>query len=85
MLEQAREKLVELNILGDSKKKGPTDSLKTQSRQKNVDIPKTLGDLPAAEEFDGSEFAYLDKLDGEDLVEALAKMPKDKADRYLTL
>jgi hypothetical protein len=50
-----------------------------------TNIPKTLGGLPAAESIEtgGGEFAYLDKLEGMELEAELAKMPKEKADRYL--
>lgn len=48
-------------------------------------IPKTLGDLPAAENTDtgNTEFAHLEKLEGMELEAALAKMPKEQQDRYL--
>lgn len=46
---------------------------------------RTLGSLPPAsgEDEGKDEFAHLDKLDGMDLELALAKLPKEDADRYL--
>lgn len=50
-------------------------------------IPKTLGNLPAAEQVEtgGGEFAYLDKLEGVALEQALATISRDPAKeaRYL--
>lgn len=47
---------------------------------------KTLREAPSADhDTDESEFAYLDALEGEDLEEALAKLPPDKVEKYLAL
>lgn len=48
-------------------------------------VPKTLAGLPAAElpETGDAEFAYLDKLDGLDLENAIAKMTPEQERRYL--
>jgi len=50
-------------------------------------IPKDLGGLPAGGKEDAGgedEFAALDALEGIELENALARLPKEKADRYLT-
>jgi hypothetical protein len=47
-------------------------------------VPKTLGGIPAAETTDtAAEFAHLEGLNGIELEAALARMPKEQADRYL--
>ena len=56
-------------------------------RPPRKDLPKDLGGLPAAGSDTGGgedEFAQLDNLEGMELENALARMPKEKADRYLT-
>lgn len=47
-------------------------------------IPKTIGNLPAAEDNDAaaSEFAAIDKLTGMEYEEALAKMTPEQQERY---
>mgnify|MGYP001615622717 CR=1 FL=1 len=47
-------------------------------------IPKTIGNLPAAEDSDAaaSEFAAIDKLTGMEYEEALAKMTPEQQERY---
>lgn len=46
-------------------------------------VPVTLGDIPAAQSNDADEFAHLDKLDGMELEEVLARMSPEAAERYL--
>jgi hypothetical protein len=49
-----------------------------------VPLPKTLGDVPAAaENVDGGEFAFMDKLDGMDYETAVARMTPDQKARFL--
>lgn len=51
-------------------------------------LPTTLGGLPAADAeqpgSSGGEFSHLDNLSGMELEEAIAKMPREAADRYLS-
>lgn len=52
---------------------------------KVVKIPKTLGGMPAASSADadeGGEFAAIDKLDGMELEEAMARLTPEQSDRY---
>lgn len=52
--------------------------------QKAKPLPKTLGDLPAAEtNEDGGEFDYLDKLKGLDYEKAIASMSEAQRARFL--
>lgn len=50
----------------------------------SVPLPKTLGDVPAAaENVDGGEFAFMEKLDGMDYENAVARMTADQKARFL--
>jgi len=58
---------------------------KPDKGRKVVDIPKTLGGLPAADTSgvdSGGEFAAIDKLEGMELEEAISRMTPDQAERY---
>jgi myosin heavy subunit len=66
----------------------PPKQQERQTRRADLsDIPKTLGNLPAAEQTEtgDSEFGYLDKLEGVDLERELAKISRDpvREARYL--
>jgi len=50
---------------------------------KKPDIPRTLGDVPAAAENDRDPYASLDKLSGLDLEDRIARMSRDDRQRYL--
>ena len=59
---------------------------KPVERRANTEkLPKTLGGLPAAgvtETGNDGEFSHLDKLDGMELEQAIARLTPDQADRY---
>lgn len=54
-------------------------------KKEQAEQTQTLGDVPAAADHDTGkdEFAYLDKLSGEELEAALAKLTPDQEKRYL--
>jgi hypothetical protein len=49
-------------------------------------VPKTLGGLPAAaaDSPGGGEFSHLDNLTGMELESAIARLPAEQAERYLS-
>ncbi|MEK6244024.1 MAG: hypothetical protein AABM33_05930 [Pseudomonadota bacterium] len=68
----------------EAKKKAAAEA--ALRRPARAGLPKDLGGLPAAgadADAGGDEFASLDALEGMDLENALARLPKEKADRYL--
>lgn len=75
------------NDKADDKDKGANANKdKPASRKPDLSlVPNTLSNVPAADssEAAGGEFAYLDKLEGIELERALARLPKEKQDRYL--
>ncbi len=81
MLEGARQMLSDNGITIGEKPKLAQEQRQT-SRQKQIEIPQTLGSVPAAEVNDSSEFSHLNTLDGVDLEEAVAKMSPEKQDRW---
>lgn len=73
------------NIAGSDK---ATDKVKETKQRREPDtskLPKTLANLPAADvaETGADEFAYLDKLDGIALEQALRKLTPEQEARYL--
>jgi len=61
------------------------EPIKPNKDKKVVEIPKTLGGLPAADTSgvdSGGEFAAIDKLEGMELEEAISRMSPDQAERY---
>lgn len=73
----------------EDKDKPKEDPVKKAVEERKPDlkaVPKNVGDLPRAgdEPTGEDEFAYLDKLEGIELEQALAKLPKDQVERYLT-
>lgn len=73
----------------EDKDKSKEDPVKKAVEERKPDlkaVPKNVGDLPRAgnEPTGEDEFAYLDKLEGIELEQALAKLPKDQVERYLT-
>jgi|GEM_PF-5890610 len=66
---------------------GAKQALAQQSQRKALDtvnLPKTLGNIPAAQANDSNnEFAYLDRLSSTDRESALAKMTPEQVNRYL--
>ena len=93
MLEAHREVRAEIDSLAErfGYKKPATPSTPKvkeaiEARKPKADV-RTLANLPAAEATatgNADEFAHLDGLAGIELEAALAKMPKDAADRYLS-
>jgi len=69
--------------VADTNKK--TVTTKTNSRSKEVDVPKTLANMPAADDnqVTDSKYNVLDKLEGMDLESALAGMSDKDRDNYL--
>jgi hypothetical protein len=71
---------------GDTPKVADPKAALAASRKPDLtDVPRTLGTVPAAADNTTAddEFAGLDKLDSIALEQALARMPLDKAERYL--
>lgn len=82
-LEEADRRVRERFNLGASK---VADTPKKQDRTPDLSkVPKTLANLPAADiaETGADEFAYLDKLDGIALEQALRKLTPEQEARYL--
>lgn len=82
-LEEADRRVRERFNLGGSK---VADTPKKQDRTPDLSkVPKTLANLPAADiaETGADEFAYLDKLDGISLEQALRKLTPEQEARYL--
>ena len=76
-LRVAKEQVTEKKI--DAPKQAP-------SKKENITIPKTLGGIPSAKDVptrSKGEFAYLDKLTGEDYEEALAKLTPAQQKKWL--
>jgi sRNA-binding protein len=72
------------DVAAGSDKAKAAEALKAaKADQAGKAIPETLGGKPAAE-IDGGvgEFDYLDKLDGEDFEQAVAKLTEDQLARY---
>lgn len=71
----------------EAKRKADEDAARKARQPKRKDIPQDLGSAPNAGDDDGGasggEFSHLEKLQGIELENALAKMPKEQADRYL--
>lgn len=71
---------------GQSVKKDDPTAAKKAAREPDVSkLPKTLANLPAADisETGSDEFAYLEKLDGLELEQALRKLTPEQEARYL--
>lgn len=70
---------------GQDNKNDKGDNKKNVKPRNAEDQPKTLGDIPNADEAEdtNNEFTHLDKLEGVELEAAIANMPPDKQDRYL--
>lgn len=74
------------NIAGATKTTGDKTKETKQRREPDMSkLPKTLADLPAADiaETGADEFAYLDKLEGIALEQALRKLTPEQEARYL--
>jgi hypothetical protein len=88
-LQRAHERVQEdLKGLGvDTEKKvTPVVPVKPRPKPNLAAVPRTLGNLPAAQDAEvqsGSEFAAIDKLSGLDLENALARMTPEQEQRYL--
>lgn len=87
LLVKAHEEIASRFKLGDEKPKAadPKAALAATRKPDLSDVPRTLAGTPAAADNIAAddEFAGLDKLDSISLEQALARMPQDKADRYL--
>lgn len=84
-LEEADRRVRERFNLGGATKAAP-DTTKKPAREPDLSkVPKTLANLPAADiaETGSDEFAYLDKLDGIALEQALRKLTPEQEARYL--
>lgn len=70
---------------GANGQQGASQGTGRGGRARGVQVPPTLGGLPAATipEVGSDEFSRLDRLDGMDLERALAKLSQAEADRYL--
>ncbi|EHK57642.1 hypothetical protein [Allomesorhizobium alhagi] len=81
ILAKAHQKIVsELGEVPGSKK------VEDRDKNKRRDLPPNLANVPAAdltETDDGSEFAYLDRLDGVEYEKALEKLSDEKREQYL--
>lgn len=84
-LEEADRRVRERFNLGGATKAAP-DTTKKPAREPDLSkVPKTLANLPAADisETGSDEFAYLEKLDGIELEQALRKLTPEQEARYL--
>lgn len=85
-LEEADRRVRERFNLGGTAKPAAADPAKKAAREPDLSkVPKTLANLPAADiaETGSDEFAYLDKLDGIALEQALRKLTPEQEARYL--
>ena len=86
-LEEADRRVRErFNLGGTAKQSAPADNQNKPAREPDLSkVPKTLANLPAADiaETGSDEFAYLDKLDGIALEQALRKLTPEQEARYL--
>lgn len=87
-LKEADKAVRERFKIGADDTKHDTKEVKKPSKPNLKDIPKTLSNLPTAENGDVSddEFAYIDKMDGDAQERELARLSKTdpaKVDRYL--
>jgi len=84
-LEEADRRVRERFNLGGATKAAPDTPKKPASEPDLSKVPKTLANLPAADisETGSDEFAYLEKLDGIELEQALRKLTPEQEARYL--
>ena len=85
--DDAGKKAAEAKAKTDTETKKKLAEQAAARRPARKDLPRDIGGLPAAGADTGAgddEFAALDNLEGMELENALARMPKEKADRYLT-
>lgn len=85
-LEEADRRVRDRFNLGGTSKQAASEQAKKPAREPDLsNVPKTLANLPAADisETGSDEFAYLDKLDGIALEQALRKMTPEQEARYL--
>lgn len=84
VMQRARQAAVALLGISEGK---PTETKPTETKPKradtNINIPPTLGNMPAAESNSGGEFSHLDNLTGVALERAVSKLSPEQQSRYL--
>lgn len=80
VMQRARQAAVALLVIADAPK--PTET-KPKRADTHINIPPTLGNMPAAESNSGGEFSHLDNLTGVALERAVSKLSPEQQRRYL--
>jgi len=80
VMQRARQAAVALLGIADAPK--PTET-KPKRADTTINIPPTLGNMPAAESNSGGEFSHLDNLTGVALERAVSKLSPEQQSRYL--
>ncbi len=89
VMQRARQAAVALLGISEGKpaETKPTETKPTETKPKradtNINIPPTLGNMPAAESNSGGEFSHLDNLTGVALERAVSKLSPEQQSRYL--